>query len=142
MLLRPIGAVLLLAACGRRAPPPEDMGRASQDAAAIAAGVTALPTPGPRDVIVRLTEPLGTRTVELFCDAEARARAPLVTDSTGAVGVARLEGASGTCQLFFKGGAPATFGPVEPGQALDCVLQATTAVCVPAVPGSAPSFSP
>lgn len=39
--------------------------------------------------------------------------------------------ASEDCTIYFKGGAPAKFEPVQGGQDLKCQIAATTGVCAP-----------
>ncbi|MCB9794015.1 MAG: hypothetical protein H6741_14970 [Alphaproteobacteria bacterium] len=67
---------------------------------------------------------------ELICPSGYRLRVPLEG------GWARFEEvpAGEDCTVYFKGGAPANFEPVQGGQDLKCQISATTGVC--AVQGS------
>jgi hypothetical protein len=66
----------------------------------------------------------GATSVEVTCPSGYRQRASISAGKASFSGVP-----SDSCMLYFKGGAPAQFGPVRGGQSLKCSIQATTAVC-------------
>ncbi|MCK6520487.1 protein kinase [Myxococcota bacterium] len=66
----------------------------------------------------------GATSVEVTCPSGYRQRASINGGKASFSGVP-----SDSCMIYFKGGAPAQFGPVRGGQSLKCSIQATTAVC-------------
>jgi hypothetical protein len=71
----------------------------------------------------------GTTAIELVCGLW-RDRQTLQMDGAGIGGTVWFQAVpAGDCTVYFKGGSPAQFGPVNGGDALRCKLIATTAVC-------------
>ena len=87
--------------------------------------------PGPQDLLVRMTPGRAT-SLELLCPSGYRERATLGPGPDPTWTWGRFTGLSGgDCTLYFKGGAPAAFGPVAAGSGLSCDVVGSTAVCGP-----------
>ncbi len=77
---------------------------------------------GPAPLTVKLAT--GANAFEVTCPSGFRQRTA-ISGGTGTLQGVPLE----SCTLFFKGGAPAKYGPVKGGQTLTCSITGTTAVC-------------
>ena len=136
-MARPL-AVLLLAGCGGKEPPPQaaPVQATREPVAATAAAESEAwtePTSAPKrdEIAVGITDITGGVTsVELVCTAGHRDRQAVIPDAARIGGTVWFRGvATDSCTLWFKGGQPAQYGPVKGGTAWLCTLVGTTAVC-------------
>ena len=118
--------LILVSAC---APPPPP----AAPAAAAPPEVSPDAPLEPGELQVRLSQPGSIRAVEVACPDGYRSRATLTLTMGDTIGVGRLSNVPDqACELWFKGGTPAAYGPVRPGQDLRCTVQQSTALCTPA----------
>lgn len=85
---------------------------------------TPAPASGPATLTVKLADAGGANAVEVVCPSGFRQRSALSGGSGSIASVPQEK-----CTMYFKGGAPAQFGPVRGGQSLNCNIVGTTAVC-------------
>ncbi|MDP6934260.1 MAG: hypothetical protein QGG40_15145, partial [Myxococcota bacterium] len=82
------------------------------------------PAVGAGSLRITLQDPSQASKIEIVCPSGFRTRAAFAGGSATVSGVPQE-----SCTVHFKGGAPASFGPVRGGQGLSCNIVGNTAVC-------------
>ncbi len=101
------------------APAPKPKVKSSTPKAAAPA-----PSSGPGTLTVTLADASQATSIEVNCPSGFRQRSAL-SGGRGSIASVPQE----KCVLYFKGGAPAQFAPVNGGRSLSCSIVGTTAVC-------------
>lgn len=80
--------------------------------------------PGPGTIVIRLKSSFDVHGIELSCSGGYRMRKAV---NAGTVTFRNVP--DSPCSLYFRGGVPARYSPVRPGQELTCQLIGSTAIC-------------